>query len=303
MASPQFRPIQPREQSQAIRLWHAVFQENPGYFARYYDADPWYRQGDSLGAWVNGVLASAVHLCRRPLAWEGSTLLCGGIANVATLPEYRGQGLSRQLLRLTIERMEEIGVDFSMLGTGIPEFYASLGWEIIDHPRFRLTRGDAAMPIHGDLAPAVPTEALAAQYAHAPRPLQQIRPDAYFDQWVGWRWTDLRAELRELPTGYSVLGVPDNEKPALTVIEWRANDAAGETQLIEAALAGRPDGLEFSALPQHLDLTLLSQLGRIERLASSGEMIRRVGLPEEEFARVKEAYVSGQAAVWPADGF
>jgi predicted N-acetyltransferase YhbS len=55
----------------------------------------------------------------------------GGIGNVATDPDYRGRGLSTQLLKDVIRVMKREGFDFSVLFTGICDFYARLGWRSV----------------------------------------------------------------------------------------------------------------------------------------------------------------------------
>ena len=49
-----------------------------------------------------GRIVSAVHICRRTVACGDFRLTMGGIANVATLPEYRGKGLNTACLRAAI---------------------------------------------------------------------------------------------------------------------------------------------------------------------------------------------------------
>ncbi|CAF4283372.1 unnamed protein product, partial [Rotaria sordida] len=49
---------------------------------------------------------------------NNQTYLCGVISNVATLAEFRNQGLSRQLLQQAINKMEQEAFDISLLGTG-----------------------------------------------------------------------------------------------------------------------------------------------------------------------------------------
>ena len=305
---PVFRPIDAADQPDALDLWHTVFDVSRDYFARYFAADPWYQPGDSFGAWAEGKLVSAVHLCRRPMAWNGDALLCGGIANVATLPEYRKNGLSRRLLSLAIERMEDGGFAFSLLGTGVPDHYAQLGWGMIHLPRFQIALSDGAASAEGSLEPARPTETVTAQYAADPRPLQQKRPPQYFEGWVGWHWSSGGALIGTAPgEGYIILKVPESPEHPVTVEEWRAGNADAEALLIRqaASQAGqRGHGkIAFEALPQYVEISALEALGTVEKTQSWGQMIRNVGLSENDYAQVKDAYLSGRAAWWPADGF
>lgn len=305
---PIFRPVETDDQAEALDLWHTGFDVSRAYFARYFAADPWYQPGDSFGAWVDGELVSAVHLCRRPLSWNGGSLLCGGIANVATLPGHRKNGLSRRLLSLAIERMEAGGFAFSLLGTGVPDHYARLGWELIELPRFQITLSAGITPTNGGLEPAKPTDAVTALYEREPRPLQQERPPLYFENWVGWHWASGGALQINAPgASYLVLKAPEASDQSITVEEWRAGNAAAEEALLrqaiqQAQMRGK-DRVAFDAMPQHTALSALEALGTVEKTHSWGQMIRNVGLSEREYAQVKEAYLSCRAAWWAADGF
>ncbi len=303
-----FRPIEADEQSDALDLWHTVFDVSRDYFARYYAADPWYQPGDSVGAWVGGRLVSAVHLCRRPLAWNGAALLCGGIANVATLPEYRKNGLSRRLLSLAIERMESGGFAFSLLGTGVPDHYARLGWEMIQLPRFQIALSGGIAPANSGLETVRPTETLKTLYERTPRPLQQERPPLYFEKWVGWHWASNEALRADVPgEGYLVLKAPASPEQPITVEEWCAGNTAAEEALFRQAVRQAQrlgkDRIVFDAMPQHIALSSLETLGTLKKTQSWGQMIRNVSLSESDYTRVKKAYLSGRAAWWPADGF
>ena len=301
----QLRPVEPEEHTQALHLWQTVFGETPGYFERYYEADPEYRLGDTLGAWDGDELVSAVHLCRRRVAWKGGSLLCGGIANVATRPSFRRRGLSSQLLQQMIVKMEAEGFDFSLLGTGTHAHYAALGWEAVERPQATLVPA-AAPPQESDWAAFVSPSLTCALYPRSPRPLQFERSLAYFEGWVGWDWRKPETTLLTWPgLGYAVLAGDGGE--AATLKEWRAVDQAAERTLLQAASAeawrrGRTR-LWVEALPQHGGYGLLESLGAVEPESEGGGMIRRIHLSPVDFEEVRTAYATGTAAWWPADGF
>lgn len=306
-SDPIYRPIEPEDHSSALELWDAVFPPGQGYFERYFRADPWYQAGDSLGAWVDGTLASAVHVCRRPLRWNGRSVLCGAISNVATLPEYRKRGLSRKLLELAIRRMDADRFAFSMLFTGTHAHYAPLGWEqtLQPHARIELTPGAS----HCEKRRAEPTPEVIAWYQELPSPpLQLERSAGYFTGWVGWNWERWDAALltREGP-GYAVVRLPGDPHGPARLCEWRAPDARAERELLAAAAGwgagkGRP-ALMVEALPRLSTPEALAELGRVDLGTSGGMMLRNISLAEDEYREVVRLYATGAANWWTSDGF
>ncbi len=302
------RPLLPSEHDAALHLWQAVFRTSPGYFERYYAADPEYQPGDTLGIWDGGTLVSAVHLCRRPAVWGSGFLLCGGIANVATREEYRRRGLSRQLLARTITKMEQEGFNFSLLATGTHSHYAALGWELTHRPQVTLNpapSGASAAVSWDKLNQAAP---LGDAYGRVPRPLQFLRAPTYWEHWVGWDWRGQNAWVGTTAAGdYLALAAPEEEDQPLSVLEWRAGNAAGELALLQAAasraLERSKPRLLLETLPQHLSGEALASLGKVTRNAEDEGMIRNITLPPEEYAQVIRAYAGSLAAWWPGDYF
>jgi len=310
MMTPTLRPIQAADHAEALALWEAVFMPGTDYFHRYFAADPWYQDGDCLGAEVDGRLVSAVHVCRRPLHWRGRTVWCGAIANVGTTAEYRRQGLSRALLERAVEHMEATGVDFSMLFTGQHGHYGALAWEQVLTPRpvVTLGPGSASAPL-AEETPGQDVSAYAALYESCPAPpllLQRTVP--YYDGWVLWYWRHWKASLFYLPgRGYAAARIPEAEELPLRVIEWRSVDPGAERALLlgmadRARAAGR-DKLVFEGAPQFGGLTALRELGEVEEATATPMMLRNVGLPEEEYREIVALYASGEAVWWPSDGF
>ena len=104
---------------------------SPAYFRRYFYGDveclPYYTQVGVL----DGKIVSAVHICKRTVACGEFQLTMGGIANVATLPEYRGRGYNTRCLQSAIAVMEADAMDFSLLFTGIDDYYRRQGYETL----------------------------------------------------------------------------------------------------------------------------------------------------------------------------
>jgi hypothetical protein len=112
-----------------------------------------------------------------------------GIANVATLPEYRGRGYASHLLQDLHRVMDGEDFGFGLLFTGIHDFYGRLGWERLPLPLYRAT--PIPVDISGWRFRTAETDDLpSVQRWHdafyADHPLTVQRDDAYWRVWTRW---------------------------------------------------------------------------------------------------------------------
>jgi len=302
-----FRALTDADREAALTLWDRCFGPGRDYFDRYFGAaDPWNRVGDTVGAWAEGRLVSAAHVCRRPVEWGGRTLLCGAIANVATDPDFRRRGLSRELLRLLITRMESEGFDYSLLFTGAYGHYEPLGWAQTVVPRAVVSLTSTLPPDPG--LPLLEGTDCAALYAALPgRPLRTARPAAYQTGWVEWNWRELGAAVFGSPeVGFGVVGPAKEAPDRACLYEWHARNAATEAALLLAAahrarVLGRTE-LSLLALPAY-GAASLRPLGEVRPEHGVHGMLRNVGLSDAEFAEVRRCYASGEAVWWYCEAF
>ncbi|CAF1280818.1 unnamed protein product [Adineta ricciae] len=88
-----YRYVTKHEENQALEIWCSIFNNPVDLEERYISssASPYYKQGDTLGAWLNDELLSTVHIRRLILESneDGRQYVCAGITNVATRDEYR----------------------------------------------------------------------------------------------------------------------------------------------------------------------------------------------------------------------
>ncbi|TYR77650.1 GNAT family N-acetyltransferase [Rossellomorea vietnamensis] len=92
-----------------------------------------YKQLDShelYGIEIEDKLAAKLHLLSLGVFLGDTEYKMGGIAGVATYPEYRRKGLVKDLLTFTLERMREKGQTLSMLHPFSIAFYRKYGWEL-----------------------------------------------------------------------------------------------------------------------------------------------------------------------------
>lgn len=307
---PSIRPVTPDDYQDVLNLWERAFKPSQDYFLRYFDgSDPWYQDGDCLGLWLDGRLVSAVHVCRRPLEWRAETLWCAAIANVATHPNYRRRGLSRELLRVATERLAGEGFAFSMLFSSQSGHYEPLGWEAVRNPRPILHISEALEPAGFLFEPFMADLDESLLYADSPaRPLQLYRPEEYWAGWVIWLYQQRDVQrLTMAGRAYAELECPEELDRPARVLEWRAVDARAEAAILKkAALWAKARGkgeLTLEAVPQWGGLASLEPLGDAEPNAGGYMMLRNVTLPESAFREIVELYRTGSANWWPADGF
>ena len=320
-----YRPVEKHEQQQALDLWYSIFTSTPGYHERYFSpqASPRYQDGDTWGAWSDGKLVSTVHIRRLTLRArdDNTEYLCGGIANVATLPEYRRRGLSRHLLRMCIAKME-LGNEFDlcMLGTDRHAHYKALGWEQIPEPyRIIIDWRNSALTDHVEWRSVADlqleeSERLMRMHADQPRVYQIDRsPSTMFHDWVRWEWQNdsgiVLIQDNEGEQGYVVIGKPDSEEDC-SVLEWSAPNVNVEKELLTRAAdeirrrhAGK-NMIPFHALPQHMTKDELEQwAGPARTEMNEDAMWRNIRLPSDVYDRIMAAYSSGTASYWAGDYF
>ncbi|GAA0358889.1 GNAT family N-acetyltransferase [Bacillus horti] len=88
------------------------------------------RPDEIWGAFIDGKLASKLALLPLETYIHGKAYAMGGIAAVATWPEYRRQGLVAKLLTKALEVMKDNGQTISFLAPFSYPFYRRYGWEM-----------------------------------------------------------------------------------------------------------------------------------------------------------------------------
>lgn len=84
-------------------------------------------------------LAAKLHLFPFHVWLNGKRHAMGGIAGVATWPEYRRQGYVRTLLKHALETMKKSGQNLSMLHPFAFGFYRKFGWETyLEYKKYEL---------------------------------------------------------------------------------------------------------------------------------------------------------------------
>ncbi|HEK9099081.1 GNAT family N-acetyltransferase [Bacillus pfraonensis] len=94
-------------------------------------------------------LAAKLHLLPLEINIGDEIFKMGGIAGVATYPEYRRSGHVKELLKYALQKMKQDGFSVSMLHPFAVSFYRKYGWELFAN-RFicSMTKSDLVMQKH-----------------------------------------------------------------------------------------------------------------------------------------------------------
>ncbi|CAF2754666.1 unnamed protein product [Rotaria sp. Silwood2] len=321
-----YRPVVNSEQEKALKLWQTAFKpKSEGYFERYFlsTASPHYQEGDTLGAWSDdNLLVSVVHIRRMILkSANNETYLCGVVSNVATLAEFRNQGLSRTLLKQAIKKMEQEAFDISVLGTGRSHHYLSLGWQLLTtRIQYVINMPEKISSCNYEMSWISASfisfyDQLLELYSAHPRSYQFDRDSPLmFEHWIGWHWKEDFAYIFMLPNkkGYVVISQPDGKQSKVCISEWRAHDTDSEITLLSMAATeirrryGHKSFL-LHTLPQYATLKSL-EWDNNDLISEENQdiMIRNIRLSDDLFENIKAAFETENekaATIWPGEYF
>lgn len=121
------RPIFKDEYDMARVVWNTCFPEDATGFSDYYFAE---RTSAKyvLGAFdATGTMLGALHMLPYPLYFFDKSKPCAMIAGVATLPQYRHQGIASLMINHAHKLLKDQGVCAALLKPDV-DFYAQFGY-------------------------------------------------------------------------------------------------------------------------------------------------------------------------------
>jgi len=92
-----------------------------------HENDPFFKPEHSHIVKYKGEIVSHIGILTKPMRLHGEQFLVGGIGDVVTHRDHRGQGLSSRLMNQVVQYMQNNDYDFSIL-SGIPNFYHRFGY-------------------------------------------------------------------------------------------------------------------------------------------------------------------------------
>ena len=96
-----------------------------------------------IGVWVNSNLAAKLHIIPYQISINGEEWKMGGVAGVATYPEFRRNGYVKRLIIEALERMHKEEQIVSLLHPFDIGFYRKFGWEIFtENKKLQIVKKD-----------------------------------------------------------------------------------------------------------------------------------------------------------------
>ncbi|MDO1605287.1 GNAT family N-acetyltransferase [Lactobacillus sp. YT155] len=185
------------------------------------DVIGWFNEKDEL------VSQLAVYPCKVNI--HGKIFEMGGLTGVGTYPEYAGQGLMHDLVKLALRHMKKRGQLISYLYPYSIPFYRKKGWEIMsDHLTFELK--DTQLPKTKEVSGRVERTEIddADIFATYDRFAKQnhgsmIRNQLNWDEY--WRWENEEERM-------AAIYYDENNQPQGYVLYWIANEVFHIKELI-----------------------------------------------------------------------
>ena len=313
----EYRRVPESDEAAYRHVLDYAFRASAGPDVDHEDDPPWL--GDRRALYDDGVPVSTTVRLPLELTVRGEYRTVNGVSAVATLPEYRRQGLVRRLMRESLAESREAGVPFSFLWPFKHPFYGRLGWgRVCDLGRYELAPADLAPVADHALATGgfrqlgveddEAFRAVDARYAER-YDLAMRRTDAWYEHrfFEGWRqdpfvygWED-DGRLR----GYVRFHVDEeDDESVLRVTDFGAPDDAAAVNLLRFLYRheGQVDELRISAPVDDRLFDLVDDPRDVELTVRPGPMGRVVDVATSIEALPAPAGVEGSVTLEVADG-
>lgn len=179
-----------------------------------------------FGIYERDILAAKLHLIPLTTYIGNQTFKMGGIAGVATYPEYRRRGYVKELLTNVLDTMKEQGFTVSMLHPFDVSFYRKYGWELFSNRLITIhQQSDLVMlePVEGivkrylfDNVKLDELKQIYAQYASQFSGML-VREDDWWESVIDDQHIAVYYDGSEQPSGYILYEMKDNK---MTVEEF-----------------------------------------------------------------------------------
>lgn len=190
-----------------------VFPNGREFFQERLDHDSTYDPATTWIAMVNDVIASTVQIFPFHSRIEDASIKIGGLGSVATLPEYRGQGLCQEILQAQTDWMEAEEYDLSLLFAVITPFYEKAGWTVVPEPYYELdiARISSNEPASYTIEPCrengIKDMAIIYETFNHSRTYTVIRPRSFWNDRLHWpKWQASSCLLAKKGTAVAAYG-------------------------------------------------------------------------------------------------
>lgn len=285
----EFRTLSESELPAWYEHCQGIFHETEGYFQDHFEMDPTGDLSLIFVAMDGDAIAATMRVFDRMIWLQGRAVRMGGIGEVCTKPQYRGQGLAGRLLEMSTLAMERRAMPVSILFGNRP-LYAGHGYRFcaaewtVAPVASELSEGCTLRPYaDADLAYLIGLYDLHAGRLNG----AIIRSGDYWQRWVLPQWKNpLVVEREGRPVAYftsaieegrycvdELCAAPESEEVAACSICFAAATAGFAKVRVRSALLPELCG-ERSAEDDAMMVRLMLPL---EGIADSEALVRAMG--------------------------
>ncbi|MFQ6047892.1 MAG: GNAT family N-acetyltransferase [Phycisphaerae bacterium] len=235
------RGMRADEQQRVLRMTESVMGATREFFLARHTLWPGARPEHSRICLVDGQVVSHVRLYEQRLRMGRAVMRCGSIGDVCTLPEHRRRGYGRRLLEDALDYFRQEGFDFSMILSGVFEFYRTAGWEKYPLYNFvvRTDRGGVQPPGGYQVRRFVreaDLQQVAAIYEQYNRgnAMSQVRDDYYWRRHFSWLRRETEDGFLVATSGQRIVGYVRCGLDSLLELGYLPGHAAAAVALLEA---------------------------------------------------------------------
>jgi len=263
-----------KELEEVYDILEEVFPNGREFFQQRLDHDRTYSFPTTWVAKCDEKLVSTVQIFPFYCRIEDVEIKVGGLGSVATLPEYRGRGLSQQILNKQTAWMEEQEYDLSLLFAIITPFYEKLGWNVVPEPVYEIDT--ALVPfakseteyeiISFDASYAESIASIYTKFNHN-RTYSVLRPTSFWHdqlQWPRWHTSSCLIALKNrMPVAYGQISKTMEGKAHIEELVYVTGEERAVVPLFHSLLQMRPDAATIQVkLPSdHVLNNILIQWG------------------------------------------
>lgn len=233
------------------------FSVGRAFFQERLDLDSTYDPATTWFAAVDGQIAANVQIFPLSVRVGQAVLQTGAMGSVAADPNYRGMGLTHQILAAQTDYMREADYDISLLLASKHTFYEKAGWRLIPETAYAVEKQqDYKQPDGYEIIPFEPRYLDHIRHIYEQfnqnRTYTVVRSETYWNDlihWPEWKKADcLLLQQNNKIVAYGIIEKKDTEQVFINEFIYLDEAADGVEYLFHELCRLRPKAKQILAM-------------------------------------------------------